>query len=93
MATVQVHNPTAAEPQSQEIATQMRGLRESRVGILENGKQHAELVLSAIVDDLSRQYGVIKSVVGHKTAAAPAAPEVIDELAEHSDWVFVGSAD
>ncbi len=93
MAKVQVHNPSAPEQEPAAATAQMTDLRESRVGILENGKQHARLLLSAIVDDLAQRLGAIPSVVGHKSASAPAEPEVIDELAGRSDWVFVGSAD
>ncbi|MDA0301629.1 MAG: hypothetical protein O2822_03805 [Chloroflexi bacterium] len=93
MAKITVHNPTAGAPASQESIAEMPDLRESRVGILTNQKQHAELVLSAIADRLSQDYGCIKTMVGHKVTTGPAKPEVIEELVSTSDWVLLGSAD
>ncbi len=93
MAKVLVHNPTAGPPESQESTAEMREMRESRVGILVNEKQHAELVLSAMVDRLAHDYGVIKSMIRHKITTGPAEPAVIDELVASSDWVLLGSAD
>ncbi len=93
MAKVLVHKPTAPPPVAQQSTAKMKNLRESRPGVLANQKQHAELVLSAIVDRLGTDYGVIKSMIGHKVTSGPAEPAVIDQLAASSDWVLVGSAD
>lgn len=93
MATITVHNPTAGAPAAQESTAEMPALRESRVGILVNQKQHAELVLTAIADRLAQDYGVIKTMTGHKVTAGPAKPEVIAQLVASSDWVLLGSAD
>jgi hypothetical protein len=60
---------------------------------LENGKQHAELLLTTIAGLLGSGHGVELVTVTHKSVAAPASPEVIDELVESTDWVLVGSAD
>ncbi len=92
-AKITVHNPTAGAPASQESTADIPDLRESRIGILVNEKQHAELVLSAIADRLENDYGCIKTMVGHKVTAGPAKPEVIDQLVSSADWVLLGSAD
>lgn len=93
MTTMQVYNPTATEPEAQEDGAEMQDLRESRVGILANGKQHADLILGAIADRLSLDYGVIKSVVAKKVTNGATPPDVEDELVEECDWVLLGSAD
>ena len=61
--------------------------------MLENSKQHAELILTSIAELLGHDHGVQLVTVTHKTVAAAASPEVIDELVEKADWVLVGSAD
>jgi hypothetical protein len=90
---VQLVNPTAPEPQAAVGSSGIRSLRGSRVGVLENGKQHAELILASIAELLGPDHGVELVTVTHKSVAAAAPPEVIDELAEKADWVLVGSAD
>ncbi len=93
MATMQVYNPTATGPEQQALNSEMQNLRESRVGILANQKQHADLILGAIADRLAVDYGVIKTVVAQKVTNGPTPSEVEDELVEGCDWVLLGSAD
>ncbi len=90
---LQIVNPTAPEA---EVALGSGGLARlagSRVGVLENGKQHAELILTSIAQLLGPDHGVQLVTVVHKSVAAAADPAVIDELVEKADWVLVGSAD
>jgi len=91
--TLQIVNPTAPEPGLIVGSGGLSRLAGSRVGILENGKQHAELLLSSIAEELGSEHGVELVTVAHKRVAAPADPEVIDALVEQADWVLVGSAD
>jgi hypothetical protein len=93
MATVQIYNPTAVGPEQQALTSEMQHLRESRVGILANQKQHADLILGAIADRLSVDFGVIKTVVAKKVTNGPTPSEVEDEIVEGCDWVLLGSAD
>jgi hypothetical protein len=93
MAATRLHNPTAPEPAEAVGAEALRSIREARIGVLENSKQHAELALTTIVEELGKQHGAVLSMVGHKSAAAPAKPELLEELAESSDMVLIGSAD
>ena len=93
MTTVHIHNPTAAGPEQQAFNSEMQDLRESRVGILANQKQHADLILGAIADRLAVDYGVIKTVVTKKVTNGPTPPEVENEIVEECDWVLLGSAD
>ena len=93
LATLQIYNPTAAGPEQQEFNSELQNLHESRVGVLANSKQHADLILGAIADRLSVDYGVIKTVVAKKVTNGPTPPEVEDEFVEGCDWVLLGSAD
>jgi hypothetical protein len=93
MATVQIYNPTVVGPEQETLTSAMQHLRESRVGILANQKQHADLILGAIADQLSVDFGVIKTVVAKKVTNGPTPSEVEDEIVEGCDWVLLGSAD
>ncbi len=86
-------NPTAPEPGLVVGSGGLSRLNGSRVGVLENGKQHAELLLTSIAELLRDDHGVELVRITHKSIAAPADPEVIDTLVREADWVLVGSAD
>ena len=90
---LQIVNPTAPEPGLIVGSGGLSHLAGSRVGVLENGKQHAELLLTTIAGLLGSEHGVELVTVTHKSVAAPAPPEVVDELVRSADWVLVGSAD
>lgn len=90
---VQLVNPSAPEPAAAAPSAGITQLARSRVGVLENGKQHAELILTSIAELLGSSHGVELVTVTHKSVAAAADPAVIDELASSVDWVLVGSAD
>ena len=93
MATIRIYNPEApAPPPSVELDT-LGKLRESRVGVLANTKQHAELVLNAIADLATQRYGVIKELTGLRPATSRGDSAQILEFAQGSDWVLTGSAD
>ncbi len=89
----QLVNPSAPEPAATAQTSPIAQLSKSRVGVLENGKQHAELILTSIAELLGAAHGVELVTVVHKSVAAAADPAVIDELVEKADWVLVGSAD
>ncbi len=91
--TIELHNPTASEPAADGDVRDLPEIRESIVGILENGKQHAKLILTAIAENLGERYGVIHAMTRHKPVSTPADPQILDELANSTDWVLVGSAD
>ena len=93
MARVVLHNPSAPAPKEEQPSGSLIPLAESRAGILANGKQHAELVMSAVIDRLAQQYGVIKAGTGRITTSSRSDPVVLDEMSRAADWVIVGSAD
>ncbi len=90
---LQIVNPTAPEPGLVVGSGGLSRLAGSRVGVLENGKQHAELLLRTVAELLHEHHGVQLVRVSHKSVAAPADQEVIDTLVRETDWVLVGSAD
>ena len=93
MSNVELHNPTAPEASAQGSVQDLPEIRESIVAVLENGKQHAELILTQIAKNLSEKYGVVHSMTRHKPVSTPTDPAILDELAANADWVLVGSAD
>jgi hypothetical protein len=93
LATVLLHNPQAPLPQASASLTALPHLRESRAGVLANTKQHADLLLNAIVDEMGKTYGVIKELNGLRPATSRGDPAQIEQFAQACDWVITGSAD
>lgn len=93
MPKLQLVNPTAPEPTAGATSGGFREIGGARVAVLENGKQHAELLLTGIADALVAGHGAVRAATRHKTVSAPADPAVIDALVEEADLVLVGSAD
>lgn len=90
---IELHNPTSAGPAPQGTPEEFPEVRESVVGVLENGKQHAKLLMEEIAKDLGVRYGVIHGMTRHKPVSTPADPMILDEMATSVDWALVGSAD
>ncbi len=90
---VTVYDPTA-EPRAlgAQLAPRLTTLRGRRVGILDNGKANAGLLMSAIVERLRATHGVGEVVKRQKPVAGPPSPEVLADLSR-CDFVLVGSAD
>jgi hypothetical protein len=64
------------------------------IGLLENGKQNASLFLQEVADILRERYGAGEAKLRRKeNFAAPAPPELIDELSRESDLVVIGVGD
>jgi hypothetical protein len=93
LATIRVHNPQAPLPRAIEVTGELANLRESRLGVLANTKQNADVLLHAFADDLSNRYGVIKVLTGTRPATERCRPEQIEEFAGACEWVLTGSAD
>lgn len=94
MAMIKVYDPTAASSaQSASLAARLPGMRGKVVGVLDNGKANAGVLMLAIADRLKQQYGVKDVVVRTKPVAGPASSETVKILKEQTDFVLVGSAD
>jgi hypothetical protein len=68
-----------------------------RVGVLDNGKPNAGLLLSRVAEQLALQTGAHVELVTEKgpggNAATPCTPEVFAQLTERCDVVLTGTAD
>ena len=65
-----------------------------RVGILENSKTNAGLLLSTVANELAKLVDGPPPVLTSKgRASLPAAPETYTRLTHEADLVLVGSAD
>ena len=94
MPTIKVYDPTAASSVSgAALAPRLPDLRGRVVGVLDNGKANAGVLMTAIADELKRQHGVRDVVVRTKPVAGPASPETVRVLKEQTDFVLIGSAD
>ncbi len=87
-----VNEPTAA--QSGGLAQRPSGLQGTRVGLLDNSKNKAGLLLDRVAAILDERYG-FASIVRHRkpSSAKPVAPEVIAEWASTCDVAIVGVGD
>jgi hypothetical protein len=68
-----------------------------RIGILDNGKPNAGLLLARVGEQLAARTGALLTLVTEKgpgaNAATPCTPGVMDQLAEQCDVALTGSAD
>ena len=80
------------EPERRPAAP-LETLEGLRGGFLDNRKGNADVILEAVRKRLTHQYGMTDSMVRSKWVfSAPAAPEIIDELAE-CDFVVTAVGD
>ncbi len=94
MATIRVYDPTAPSSVRQiHRAPRPSSLHGAVAGILDNGKANAGVLMTAIADELRRQYGVRDVIVRKKPVNGPASPQVIADFKAGCDFVLVGSAD
>ena len=94
MATTRVYDPTAASSvQGSALAPRLSSRRGRVVGVLDNGKANAGVLMTAIAEQLKQEHGVKDVIVRTKPVAGPASPETVKVLKEQADLVLVGSAD
>jgi hypothetical protein len=76
------------------LAPQRVRLDGATIGLLENTKQNAALLLAELGELLKQRHGVVATVARTKTAfALPLPIEQLDELAESCDAVITGVGD
>jgi hypothetical protein len=92
--TIRVYDPTA-EPRASGFrpANRKPTLHGATIGVLDNGKANAGMLMTAVTDLLKEQFGVAEIIVRRKPVAGPASPQVIADLKERCAGVLVGSAD
>ena len=90
---ITVYDPTA-EPRAlgATLAPRLATLRGTRAGILDNGKQNAGYLMSAIVERLRATHGVAEVVKREKPVAGPPSEQVVADLSQ-CDFLLVGSSD
>ena len=65
-----------------------------KIGLLENGKQNARLLLEDVAEVLRERYGAGAATLRRKEIfSQPAPPELVDKLSRESDVVVVGVGD
>lgn len=94
MSPVKVLDPEGALGATPStLAPPLHALAGRRLGVLDNGKPNAGLLLTTIAARLAARAGAEVALVVEKgTAATPVEPEVLEQLVE-MDAVLTGSAD
>ena len=90
---IRLYDPTA-EPRvvAAKLAPRLESLAGKRIGILDNSKANAGVLMLAVANILKERYGVGEIVKRDKPVAGPPSPEALAALAE-CDLALVGSAD
>jgi hypothetical protein len=91
---MQVYDPTAPGPATQDLRRAVGDLRGKVVGFIDNTKPNFNLLVDDLATLLTERYGV-KSVIkrGKRSVATPAPTQVLDDLAAQCDLVITGSGD
>jgi hypothetical protein len=91
--SIRLYDPTA-EPRSvaARLAPRLASLDGKRIGILDNGKANADVLMLAVARILQERHGAGEIVKREKPVAGPPKPEVLEALAQ-CDLALVGSAD
>jgi hypothetical protein len=76
-------NPVGTrEVTSTPIAPRIDGLKGRKIGLLDNTKKNADILLKEVGEILLRDYGVAEVIYRRKVGSSPAAPEeMLDEMA------------
>ena len=90
-----VLDPTT-EPESVQATMAVRPdtLDEKVVGLLDNSKPNAGVILDMVAELLAKKYNLARVVRGRKSSASRGAPqEILDEMAEECNVAIVGVGD
>ncbi|MBM3672235.1 MAG: hypothetical protein FJW86_08675 [Actinobacteria bacterium] len=98
MTTIKVYAPDGeAAPAPALLAPPRAVLSGARVGVLDNGKPNAGLLLTRVGEQLAARTGARVTLVTEKgqggNAATPCTPGVMEQLEAECDIVLTGSAD
>ena len=76
------------------LASRPTNLSGVKIGLLENGKQNARLLLEDVAEVLRERYGVGEATLRRKEIfSQPASPELVNELSRQSEVVVIGVGD
>jgi hypothetical protein len=91
---VKIFRPDGAIAQPPHTLTPgRRVLAGARIGVLDNLKPNAGLLMTTVAEPLAERAGTGAPLVLTKNAAQPAPEEVLDQLRREVDLVLTGSAD
>jgi hypothetical protein len=95
VSTIRIASPEGPiAPRVRGLAPAPSRLHGKRLGVLDNGKPNARLLLTTVADRLVRRTGmVLGPVVGKTSAAQPADAQVLENLRLSADVVLTGSGD
>ena len=79
--------------QGHHLAPARRVLTGARIGVLDNRKPNAGLLMTHVAERLAERAGSPPPLVLTKNAAHPAPDDVLDRLRAEVDLVITGSAD
>lgn len=92
--TVRILRPDGTvAPEGHRLSPPRRVLTGARIGVLDNRKPNAGLLMGYVAERLAERAGGPPPLVLEKNAAHPAPPEVIERLVKEVDLVLTGSAD
>jgi hypothetical protein len=93
--TVRMYRPDGAIAQpAHRLSPKRPVLSGARIGVLDNGKPNAGLLMTIVAEQLSARAGSSEPVlVLRKNAAKPCPDDVMDQLKKEVDLVITGSAD
>ena len=87
---ISVYVPTgAADTQSKKLAPRLQSLRGARIGILDNCKEFADVVLRGVAEALKRDHGVAEVKIWQKSYLGIPSPYA-EEMAAQCDAVING---
>ena len=83
------YDPSVAISKSVPLAQRPAGLSGKVVGLFDNTKEQADIVLEALGEELIRNYGV-KELITRRGVhySKPAPPEIVEEMARKCDVVI-----
>ena len=92
---MQLYDPTSSGPQRQLLrAPALTDLQGKTIGILENGKLNAELMLREVAVLFEQRHGcTIRAVYPKFNASAPAPAETLAKAAQEVDFLITGLGD
>ena len=93
--TIRIYSPTGpAGAVPRRLAAAPNLLAGVRLGVLDNRKPNARLLLERLAQNLAQRTGARVSLVTAKANAAVACePQVLGQLRQESDVILTGSAD
>jgi hypothetical protein len=90
---IRLYDPTA-EPRAvpAQLAPRLATLEGKRIGILDNSKANAGVLMLAVAKTLQERYGAGEIVKRNKPVAGPPSAQILDDLSK-CDLALVGSSD